>query len=132
MVWEDWKNHSVFNGQTQNWLISPKENYITPFAGGGMIGALLAGISAYLSIFGGLALAVIGFFINMIWIFTGDPFYLFKPKNKRKPKRLRILSLKSKSTNYQNANLNQQVLNKKEKKRKKGKKVLVHLFNQWL
>lgn len=94
--WDDWKSHSVFNGQTQSWLISPRENYITPFAGGGMIGALLAGIGAYLSIFGGLVLAVICFFIDMIWIFTGDPFYLFKPAHKRKPKRLRILSLRSK------------------------------------
>ncbi|QGS51678.1 DNA translocase FtsK [Spiroplasma tabanidicola] len=93
-----WKTHSFF-GSTQNLLVSSKDSYFTTYAGGGFIGAFLSGISSYLTIYGSLILALVFFFINMVWIFTGDPFYLFKPKNKRRGKRLRILSLKSKDSN---------------------------------
>ncbi|QBQ07457.1 DNA translocase [Spiroplasma gladiatoris] len=106
---EQWTAHSFF-GSTKNLLVSSKDSYFTTFAGGGMIGAFLAGISSYLSIYGGLALTLFLFFINMIWIFTGDPFYLFKSKSKRKGKRLRILSLKSKEAKK---NINK--INKKSK-----------------
>lgn len=117
--WENWLDSSVFNWRTSHWLIAPSDSYLTPFAGGGMIGAILAGLSAYLSIFGGLILACFCLFINLVWIFTGDPFYLFKSKAKRKPKRLRILSLKSKKTLINQIYVEEQNTKKGKKKKKR-------------
>ncbi|WP_338971828.1 DNA translocase FtsK [Spiroplasma endosymbiont of Panorpa germanica] len=94
----NWKENSVFSSNHQNsnpWLISPPESYFTLWAGGGIFGNLLASIAGFTTIFGGLIIATFTFFITLVWIFTGDPFYLFKPKNKRKGRSLRILQLKN-------------------------------------
>ncbi|AXK51483.1 DNA translocase FtsK [Spiroplasma alleghenense] len=94
----NWKENSVFSANDQNsnpWLISPPESYFTLWAGGGIFGNLIAAIAGFTTIFGGLIIAVFVFFITMIWIFTGDPFYLFKPKSKRRGRSLRILQLKN-------------------------------------
>ncbi|WP_166507969.1 DNA translocase FtsK [Spiroplasma chinense] len=107
-----WKRHSFFGDENRNLLISSRESYFTMWAGGGLFGTVLAGISSYTTIYGGLVIALFGFYLNMIWIFTGDPFYLLKPKGKRKGKRLRILSLKSK---------NQFNIGENKKRSRKGK-----------
>ncbi|AOG60170.1 DNA translocase [Spiroplasma helicoides] len=93
--WNHWKAHSFFGSETKDFLISSKDSYFTYYAGGGMFGTALAGVSSYLTIYGALLLNIFFLFVNMMWIFTGDPFFLFKPKHKRTGKRLRILSLKS-------------------------------------
>ncbi|AGR40917.1 DNA translocase FtsK [Spiroplasma taiwanense] len=92
----NWYSHSLWK-TTGDFIIAAPESYFTLWAGGGMIGTVLAGISSYTSIYGGLVICLFFFFINMLWIFTGDPFFIFKPKNKRIGKRLRILSLKQKN-----------------------------------
>ncbi len=94
-----WKLHSFFGNAEGSLLWSSPTSYFTTWAGGGLIGATLAGIFSYTTIYGSLIVATFFFFLNMMWIFTGNPFYFFKPKHKRVFKRLRILSLRGKNNN---------------------------------
>ncbi|AHI54180.1 DNA translocase [Spiroplasma sabaudiense Ar-1343] len=92
----NWKENSIFSDTATNsnpWLISPPESYFTMWAGGGIFGNLLAALAGFTTIFGGLIIAIFAFFITMVWIFTGDPLFLFKPKAKRRGRSLRILKL---------------------------------------
>ncbi|AVP49304.1 DNA translocase FtsK [Williamsoniiplasma luminosum] len=100
IYWEQWKVDSIFGptyGVTtkMDFFIS-SSGYANLYNGGGVIGTLLAGCFSYLSIPGAIIVATFILFIDFVWIFTGDPFFLFKPKAKRKGRALRVLSLKSK------------------------------------
>ncbi|WP_158500656.1 DNA translocase FtsK [Spiroplasma litorale] len=89
----NWFINSLWNTE-HNFIIARPESYFTVWAGGGIIGTLLCGVFSYLTIYGSFIAALFLFFINSLWIFTGDPFYVLKPKSKRKTNRLRILSLR--------------------------------------
>ncbi|ATZ17495.1 DNA translocase [Williamsoniiplasma luminosum] len=100
IYWEQWKVDSIFGptygfATKMDFFIS-SNGYANLYNGGGVIGTLLAGCFSYLSIPGAFILATFILFIDLVWIFTGDPFFLFKPKAKRKGRALRVLSLKSK------------------------------------
>ncbi|ASP28606.1 DNA translocase [Spiroplasma corruscae] len=112
----NWYSNSLWN-TAHNFIISDPNSYFTIWAGGGIIGTILCGISSYLTIYGGLIIAIIFMTINSLWIFTGDPFYIFKPKHKRKTSRLRILSLRDKY-----------VLNSNDKSRTKKKRSIKNIF----
>ncbi|ALD66135.1 DNA translocase FtsK [Spiroplasma cantharicola] len=97
----NWKSNSIWGENSGTVWIADPSTYFTTWSGGGLIGTILAGIFAYTSIYVGLIFAILFFALDMIWIFTGDPFFFLKPKHKRKGKRLRILSLKnSQDINY--------------------------------
>ncbi|AVN63472.1 DNA translocase (stage III sporulation protein E) [Mesoplasma florum] len=98
---KEWVDHSIFSGQYYKEVIdyflkTGLDGYFNLYSGGGITGTLMVGITSYLSIVGSYILLVFLMFINGMWIFTGDPIFLFKPKTKRKGKALRILTLKSK------------------------------------
>ncbi|ATZ20629.1 DNA translocase FtsK [Mesoplasma coleopterae] len=98
---DEWLKHSIFSGQYYKEVIdyflkTGVDGYFNLYSGGGITGTLMVGITSYLSIVGSYILLVFLMFINGMWIFTGDPIFLFKPKTKRKGKALRILTLKSK------------------------------------
>ncbi|AVN60784.1 DNA translocase FtsK [Mesoplasma florum] len=98
---KEWVDHSIFSGQYYKEVIdyflkTGSDGYFNLYSGGGITGTLMVGITSYLSIVGSYILLVFLMFINGMWIFTGDPIFLFKPKAKRKGKALRILTLKSK------------------------------------
>ncbi|AVN58713.1 DNA translocase FtsK [Mesoplasma florum] len=98
---DEWLKHSIFSGQYYKEVIdyflkTGADGYFNLYSGGGITGTLMVGITSYLSIVGSYILLVFLMFINGMWIFTGDPIFLFKPKAKRKGKALRILTLKSK------------------------------------
>ncbi|ATZ21310.1 DNA translocase FtsK [Mesoplasma tabanidae] len=98
---KEWLNHSIFSGQYYKEVIdyflkTGADGYFNLYSGGGITGTLMVGITSYLSIVGSYLLLALLMFINGMWIFTGDPIFLFKPKAKRKGKALRILTLKSK------------------------------------
>ncbi|ASZ08860.1 DNA translocase (stage III sporulation protein E) [Mesoplasma chauliocola] len=97
----EWYNHSIFSGEYYTQVIdyflkTGADGYFNLYSGGGLTGTLLVASTSYLSIVGSYILLVFLMFINGMWIFTGDPLFLFKPKTKRKGKALRILTLKSK------------------------------------
>ncbi|WP_158637881.1 DNA translocase FtsK [Spiroplasma monobiae] len=110
----NWKANSMFEKNSGSIWIADPSTYFTFWSGGGLIGTVLAGIGAYTSIYFGLIIALSFFIIDMVWIFTGDPFYFLKPKGKRRGKRLRILSLKS----FAYSNTNQNYKSKKPKRTK--------------
>ncbi|AGR41915.1 DNA translocase FtsK [Spiroplasma diminutum] len=117
----NWKNNSLWGPDSGTiWMAEP-HTYFTTWAGGGLIGTILTGISAYASIYFGLIIAILFFSLDMIWIFTGDAFYFLKPKSKRKGKRLRILSLK----NNKNISFN----SKQKPKREKRVKSIFNIIN---
>lgn len=98
---QDWFNASIFGKgyftKVLDYFIKTDPiGYFNLNSGGGVFGAVLTGISSYLSVIGAYFLWAFFAFVNLLWIFTGDPLYLFKPKVKRKGKSLRILSLKAK------------------------------------
>ncbi|AUB31334.1 DNA translocase FtsK [Spiroplasma floricola] len=100
----NWKNNSLWGEDNGTiWLAKPN-TYFTFWAGGGLIGTILSGIGAYTSIYFGLIISLFFFTLDMIWIFTGDAFFFFKPKSKRVGKRLRILSLKNNKINIRDHN----------------------------
>ncbi|ATZ17709.1 DNA translocase FtsK [Mesoplasma melaleucae] len=97
----EWFNHSIFSGQYYKEVIdyflkTGGDGYFNLYSGGGITGTLMVATTSYLSIVGSYLLLVALMFINGMWIFTGDPIFLFKSKSKRKGKALRILTLKSK------------------------------------
>lgn len=101
IYWFNWLDNSVFGTSyathdKMDFLISAR-GYVTLYGGGGLIGTLLAAASAYLSIPGAFAIFAFATFITILWVLTGDPFYLFKPKSKRRGRSLRILSLKTRN-----------------------------------
>ncbi|WP_342275602.1 DNA translocase FtsK [Spiroplasma endosymbiont of Cantharis lateralis] len=97
----NWKNNSIWGENSGTIWIADPSTYFTTWSGGGLIGTFLSGIFAYTSIYVGLIIAILFLALDMIWIFTGDPFFFLKPKHKRRGKRLRILSLKNtQSVNY--------------------------------
>ncbi|AVN60124.1 DNA translocase (stage III sporulation protein E) [Mesoplasma entomophilum] len=98
---DEWLKHSIFSGQYYKEVIdyflkTGADGYFNLYSGGGVTGTLMVGVTSYLSIVGSYILLAFLIFINGMWIFTGDPIFLFKPKTKRKGKALRILTLKSK------------------------------------
>ncbi|WP_075048704.1 DNA translocase FtsK [Spiroplasma turonicum] len=97
----NWYSNSLWNTE-HNLIIANPDSYFTLWAGGGIIGTTLCGVSSYLTIFGALLIALFFLFINSLWIFTGDPLYVLKPKRLRKTNRLRILSLKKQHVNVDN------------------------------
>lgn len=101
IYWSNWLEHSIYSGNyakadKMELLISAK-GYFNLYSGGGILGIFLAATSAYLSIPAAFILVAGLFFLNGSWLFTGDPFFLFKAKDKRKGHALRILSLKGKN-----------------------------------
>lgn len=97
----EWFNHSIFSGDYYKEVIdyflkTGGVGYFNLYSGGGLTGTLMVASTSYLSIVGSYVLLAILMFINGMWIFTGDPIFLFKSKTKRKGKALRILTLKSK------------------------------------
>ncbi|PPE04876.1 DNA translocase [Entomoplasma ellychniae] len=118
---EKWFINSIFYpGNFHNalhLLFKPEiRGYFNFESGGGIIGAFLTGVTAYTSIVGAFSLWFFVTYIHACWVLTGDPFYLFKAKNKRKGKSLRILSLNAK----RNPNLKQRL---KEAKKLEASKV---------
>ncbi|QHX36456.1 DNA translocase [Spiroplasma sp. BIUS-1] len=98
---ENWTQKSLWGENSGTIWVANPETYFNLWAGGGLIGTILAGFSAYTSIYFGLVIALFFFVLDMIWIFTGDAFFFLKPKSKRTGKRLRILSLKNnKNSSY--------------------------------
>ncbi|WP_338970417.1 DNA translocase FtsK [Spiroplasma endosymbiont of Labia minor] len=98
--WKNWQDHSIFSLNPDykvNFIYSEPSAYFTIYAGGGLFGNLFAGIFAYTSIFGGLVISLFFVFVQLVWILTGDPIYLFRPKSKQRGRGLRILSLSSNS-----------------------------------
>ncbi|WP_339022515.1 DNA translocase FtsK [Spiroplasma endosymbiont of Crioceris asparagi] len=97
----NWKEKSVFTHnqgfKSEHWWIANINTYFNPWAGGGIIGALLCGVFSYLSIIVAIIVSIMFLIMNWAWIFKGHPLYFLPLKNKKKYKRLRILSLKSKS-----------------------------------
>ncbi|WP_051350880.1 DNA translocase FtsK [[Acholeplasma] multilocale] len=108
IYWTEWLNTSIFSGsfytETIDYFIS-NSGYVNFYSGGGVIGTLLASTTSLLSIPFSFILATFLFVIDMIWIFTGDAFYFFKKKEKRRGKGLRILSLKSRNNPNQPSHL---------------------------
>ncbi|ATZ16557.1 S-DNA-T family DNA segregation ATPase FtsK/SpoIIIE [Entomoplasma freundtii] len=101
IYWFNWLDNSIFGAQyaetdKMDFLICAR-GYVTLYAGGGLLGTFIASSTAYLSIPGAFAVFAIVTFLLMVWVLTGDVFYLFKPKHKRRGKALRILSLKAKN-----------------------------------
>lgn len=76
-------------------LIYPLFGYLNLHQGGGFLGNFFAGIFAYASLPVGLILGVVALLLSTIWTLTGNPFFLFLPKTKRKGKRVRMLALRS-------------------------------------
>ncbi|WP_051636044.1 DNA translocase FtsK [Mesoplasma photuris] len=116
IYFEEWKNNAIFttakNFKVIDYFIT-SGGYFNTYSGGGLIGTLTAGLTAYLSIPGSFILMVILMGINTMWILTGDALYFFKPKSKRHGKKIRILKLKSKENPNKNIN-NVDQLNKEE------------------
>ncbi len=97
----NWLDNSLFSNKFNNvsghmkFLIYPLFGYLNLHQGGGFLGNFFAGIFAYASLPVGLILGVIALLLTTIWTLTGNPFFLFLPKAKRKGKRVRMLALRS-------------------------------------
>ncbi|MDQ0567886.1 hypothetical protein [Mycoplasma yeatsii] len=112
-------NHSVFNKQNYkvltDYLINP-QNYFNPYLGGGIIGSFIIAVLLYTSLPTTYIIVIFIIFIYFNWILTGDGFYLFKPKHKKRGKALRILYLSSKDTPIYAELLNQIQINDQDLK----------------
>ncbi|WP_338983084.1 DNA translocase FtsK [Spiroplasma endosymbiont of Othius punctulatus] len=100
-----WLEKSVFSETypSINFFVTNKATYFNSWAGGGLIGTFLTGIFAYLSTPLCWIISIVTFVFVLIWIFFGHPLYWWPGKKwgpkfkERKYKRLKILSIKSKT-----------------------------------
>jgi len=121
---QNWQDHSIFGeafkfaspakfGYWQNNL-----SYANLGQTGGIFGSIIASGFSYLSLPVSLILAAFVLLIDLVWVLTGNPLYIFLPKAKRKGKKLRILSLKQKA--------NPHVKEKPKKWAERPKAIVVH------
>lgn len=146
-LWSETMFQDTFNIYLHNWLdqsiygvsygidkmdfLMNAHGYFNLYAGGGIAGTILVGVTAYASIPGSYILWSLFMFLNIIWIFTGDPFYLLKPKSKRVGKSLRILALKTKiNPNPPKPTKNQVIVNDDSKQVKTSIWKSLNVFGQ--
>lgn len=102
---EHWLDKSLFSktNPPSSFFVSESGTFWNAWAGGGIIGTFLTGIFAYLSTPVAWIISIVAFILTMIWIFFGHPLYWWPGKKwgpkfkERKYKRLKILSIKSKT-----------------------------------
>jgi len=121
---QNWQDHSIF-GETFKFASPSKFAYWQhnlAYANlgqtGGIFGSIIASGFSYLSLPVSLILATFALLVDLVWILTGNPLYIFLPKAKRKGKKLRILSLKQKA--------NPHIKEKPKKWEERPKAIIVH------
>ncbi|AHF60707.1 hypothetical protein P344_01560 [Spiroplasma mirum ATCC 29335] len=103
-----WQKASIFNPHPRNPItfVGFNGDWITLYAGGGIIGNFIAAIFSYLTIFGSLALALCFTMLWFSWVFTGSPIGMFRSKKCQNNHGIRVVKL----TSNKNCKANKKVL----------------------
>lgn len=90
----NWLQNSIFfNKLNIDQFFDINGSYFVPLAGGGLVGMFFSGLAGYLTTIFSFLLANFFLFMIVLWILTGNPYYIFQWKKNQKHHKLHVVKV---------------------------------------